>query len=641
MIAPGSTASDHIDRIMAWVDGAAALTSTPPHDIIADSWKRCVLKHRLDPATVNAPNVLTPSELRDHVEPVGEFLGFARESLLGLHAQLAASGYVVLLADRHGVTIERFGSLPVEGRMARAGLERGAVWAEDCEGTNGVGTCLASGKPILVHRFDHFAVRHTGLTCSVAPILGPAGELLAALDVSSLTAPAGGQFQSLVHGFVMSAARRIEDTWFLARTRENCVLALARSPEMAGIETDAMIAVDPAGTVVGINGGARKLFAGKALIGARLDAVLETSLDRLTGGIALVRQSGTERRWAVTLRMPLAATGRRHPERRLPARSPGPARPSRHMPLDELAGGDPQMQAHVRRIRRFVDCDLPILMAGETGTGKEAFARAIHDASARAGRPFVGINCAALPESLIESELFGYAEGAFTGARRDGMRGKLLQANGGTLFLDEIGDMPLAAQTRLLRVLAEREVIPLGGDRTIPLDLHVICASHHDLEALVASGAFRADLFYRLNGLRIILPPLRDRADKAGLINRALELEAKGLPVPPRLTPEARSLLMGHDWPGNIRQLRTVVRAAVIGCEDGLIRCDDLPLGMPRFSGAVSAACPAACTEAERLQAILRSHKWCVADAARSLNVSRMTLYRRMAKFGVVPPNQL
>ncbi|UEM06447.1 sigma-54-dependent Fis family transcriptional regulator [Skermanella rosea] len=639
MIAPGSTASDHIDRIMAWVDGAAAPTSPPPHGIIADSWKRCVLKHRLDPATVNAPNVLTPPELRDHVEPVGEFLGFARESLLGLHAQLAASGYVVLLADRDGVTIERFGSLPVEGRMARAGLERGAVWAEDCEGTNGVGTCLASGQPILVHRFDHFAVRHTGLTCSVAPILGPVGELLAALDVSSLTAPAGGQFQSLVHGFVMSAARQIEDTWFLARTRENCVLALARSPEMAGIETDAMIAVDPAGTVVGLNGGARKLFAGRDLIGARLDAVLETSLDRLAEGTALVRQPGTERRWAVSLRPPLAA--QRQPSRRPPARSPAPARPTRHMPLDELAGGDPQMQAHVRRIRRFVDCDLPILMGGETGTGKEAFARAIHDASARAARPFVGINCAALPESLIESELFGYAEGAFTGARRDGMRGKLLQADGGTLFLDEIGDMPLAAQTRLLRVLAEREVIPLGGDRAIPLDLHVICASHHDLEALVASGAFRADLFYRLNGLRITLPPLRERTDKAELIDRALELETSGLAATPRLTPEARSLLLNHDWPGNIRQLRTVVRAAVIGCEDGLIRCDDLPLGMPRFSGTASPACTRACPEAERLQAILRSHKWCVADAARSLNVSRMTLYRRMAKFGVVPPNQL
>ena len=162
-----------------------------------------------------------------------------------------------------------------------------------------------------------------------------------------------------------------------------------------------------------------------------------------------------------------------------------------------------------------------------------------------------------------------------------------------------------------------------------------------DLEALVASGAFRADLFYRLNGLRITLPPLRDRTDKAELIDRALELETAGLAATPRLTPEARSLLLDHDWPGNIRQLRTVVRAAVIGCEDGLIRCDDLPLAMPRFAGATSPACPAACPEAERLQAILRSHKWCVADAARSLNVSRMTLYRRMAKFGVVPPNQL
>jgi transcriptional regulator with PAS, ATPase and Fis domain len=197
-------------------------------------------------------------------------------------------------------------------------------------------------------------------------------------------------------------------------------------------------------------------------------------------------------------------------------------RASQHaLTLEDLAGEDPQMLRNVRSAYRIADSGVSVLIQGPTGSGKEAFAHAMHLVSRRAERPFVAVNCAAIPETLIESELFGYKPGAFTGARKEGMRGKILQSAGGTLFLDEIGDMPLTLQTRLLRVLEEQEIVPLGSETAIKVDLHVIAASHRNLREMIANGTFREDLYYRLNGITLELPALRDRADKERVIHHA------------------------------------------------------------------------------------------------------------------------
>ena len=198
---------------------------------------------------------------------------------------------------------------------------------------------------------------------------------------------------------------------------------------------------------------------------------------------------------------------------------------TKHPPINELNGEDASMQQLVRRALLVADKDIPIMITGETGTGKEAFARAIHESSPRADKPFVALNCAAIPETLIESELFGYLGGSFTGAHKKGMKGKLEQANGGTLFLDEIGDMPVQLQTRLLRVLAERETMPLGGIEPIALDLQVISATHQDLKTLIELKEFREDFYYRLNGMVLKLPALRERSDKSFIIDNILERE--------------------------------------------------------------------------------------------------------------------
>ncbi len=234
------------------------------------------------------------------------------------------------------------------------------------------------------------------------------------------------------------------------------------------------------------------------------------------------------------------------------------------------------MAAIAAKVRRVIDRDIPILVLGETGTGKELLARAIHQESQRARQPFIAVNCASIPDTLIESELFGYEEGAFTGARRKGAVGKILQANGGTLFLDEIGDMPIALQAHLLRVLQERQVVPLGSNKAMAVDVAIVCATHRNLREMIAAQTFREDLYYRLNGLAVQLPALRERSDLAALA--ALHRPARGITQPDAVGRGRRALLTRCPWPGNVRQLFNVLRTAcVMAAGERTIRREHLP----------------------------------------------------------------
>jgi len=316
---------------------------------------------------------------------------------------------------------------------------------------------------------------------------------------------------------------------------------------------------------------------------------------------------------------------------------------------------DPRLAGHLSVGRRVIARQTPILLCGETGSGKEVFARAVHDGSPHAQGAFVAINCASLPESLIEAELFGYRAGAFTGAQRTGRRGKILQADGGTLFLDEIGDMPLDLQARLLRVLEERQVTPLGAEETHDVNFQLISASHRDLLALVEEGRFREDLYYRLAGVELALPPLRERTDKRELIRNLLNAEAGS---EGSLSTEAERILMAHPWPGNVRQLRHVLRSAAA-------LADGQPIGpehLPTLRGALRAqpalavtAAPEAAPEAATASAaeslpklnpiqanerqvllqLLEQHRWNVSNVAKALDVSRNTLYRKLHKLHI------
>jgi transcriptional regulator with PAS, ATPase and Fis domain len=244
--------------------------------------------------------------------------------------------------------------------------------------------------------------------------------------------------------------------------------------------------------------------------------------------------------------------------------------------FEEIVGVSPALRKVLSRIARVAPTDATVLLVGETGTGKELLARAIHQESQRARQPFVAVNCASIPDTLIESELFGYEEGAFTGARRKGAVGKIVQANGGTLFLDEIGDMPIGLQAHLLRVLQERQVVPLGSNKAVAVDVAIVCATHRNLRDMIAAQTFREDLYYRLNGLAVRLPPLRERSDLAALAERIVAHEAA--PRALRLSPEVAALLVRCPWPGNVRQLFNVLRTAcVMAGNEPMVRREHLP----------------------------------------------------------------
>jgi transcriptional regulator of acetoin/glycerol metabolism len=350
-----------------------------------------------------------------------------------------------------------------------------------------------------------------------------------------------------------------------------------------------------------------------------------------------------------------------------PAAEAAGAQPARPLPLtlEELAGEDPQMLRNIRCAHRIADSNVSVLIQGPTGSGKEAFAHAIHLASRRAAQPFIAVNCAAIPETLIESELFGYKPGAFTGARREGLRGRIVQSSGGTLFLDEIGDMPLALQSRLLRVLEEREVVPLGSEGAIAVDLHVLAASHRNLREMIVRGAFREDLYYRLNGITLELPALRERTDKERLIQHALAAET-GNGRPAAIERDALQRLLAYSWPGNIRELRNVIRTALAICEGGVVGALDLPreiredeptsqehfdprLGLlaaslaepgPAAEGCAAPALPRNRLQAAERAALLRAIEELHGNMSRvaaELGVSRNTLYRKIKRHGIVP----
>jgi sigma-54 dependent transcriptional regulator, acetoin dehydrogenase operon transcriptional activator AcoR len=636
--------------------------SASAETLIARSRQRSVETYRLDPGRDGAPRVLPASALREHRVPMEPLLAVARSGMETLFQQIRDAGYVVLLTDAKGVSVDFISNPVIDRELKRAGLYVGGCWSEEIEGTCAVGLCTIDKLPITVHHGEHFRALNSALTCSAAPVLAPDGRLLGVLDASALSSPDDKRSQYLVLQMVRHTARMIENANFLRLFEQQWVLRVNARREFLEVVTEGLLAIDGDGHIIAAN--QRFLHdtgcTGESLAGRSLEEVFGVRFD----DIAAHAVRGAEPLALRLLHSGSRCFGMPRAPRRLA--QPTPARrevaASRAAAagddvLTALAGADPRMAANVQQARRVVDKGITLLLHGESGTGKEAFAKALHHASARAAAPFVALNCAAIPESLIESELFGYRDGAFTGARAKGARGKVTQADGGTLFLDEIGDMPLAMQTRLLRVLAEREVLPLGAEQPVPVDLQVICATHRDLMELVQAGQFRLDLYYRLNGLALILPALRDRLDKADLIEAVLRDEARSLGRnAPHIAANAMGALLSHVWPGNIRELKSAVRAALALSDGDAIGLEHLPAGLvgaiqhalppPRLSSlGFEAVTPAPTDDSaepvrEALLDALRQHRWNVSQAARSLQTCRATVYRRMQRFGVVPPNR-
>lgn len=620
--------------------------------LVVSSWKRCVTQYKLDPNRHSGPEIVTQPELRSASDALDMLTHVAKPDIARLMNRLAPASYVIMLSDSNGIALDVLSSTPADRALRRVGVCAGAAWGEVNAGTNGIGTSIASGCGVTVHRSQHFYPAYLGLTCTAAPIFDANGNVIAALDASAV-ADLPQEMQSFVLDLVVETTRRIERRYFLKRNKNRHILRIEWGLDCAMKGNGAMIALDDNGAPVEILGGTseHRLPDRAALIGKPLSGFLDINWQ--DGGpqkdsesierIGIARMKNSDRPCFASL---IAPAGRTSPLRT--TKQPAQPQASRAttaaqgnwLGLEALTGSDPIMVEHLRTIRQLVDKRLPILLHGETGTGKEEFARGIHLAGARSNGPFIAIDCSSIPESLIESELFGYETGTFTGARREGRKGRIAEANGGTLFLDEIGDMPLQLQTRLLRVLAQNEVVPLGSTKPTKVDFNVICASHQDLPRLVSEGRFRQDLYYRIAGIRLELPPLRARTDKADVILGALAIEAAhmGLDNPPRLSAKALQILVAQAWPGNMRELRLAMRYALACADRDEIEHTRLPTWLDfNVAEGVSQA-QGEEVIAPDLVDVLERNGWCISDAASELSVSRQTLYRWIKKLDINRP---
>lgn len=672
-------AAEHVKRIRSVVQGrlesnhASGLASHPqrePHlpntgNRITQSWIRCLNEYKLDPDTCTEPEVVSPAELHDRQDRLADLQAVAKVEMANLYQQLAGSGYAIILTDRDGVLLNYFGDPAFTHAASKTGLMPGALWSERVQGTNGMGTCLYERRPLTVHQDEHYLSRNIGLSCAAAPIFDHEDELVGVLDASGESRLA----QQHTLALVSMSVQMIENRVFLQRFRHEYILRFHNRPEFVGTLSEGAIALSVTGKVLAatrcalfqLGLSSRSEIVGRdiaELFNVTFCGLVDSSVKKAFHPVPIFGTRSGARFFAVMYQP--VADARPLLIGRLGAGTSTQTAGTPDLPLDALHFGDPSMAVNVETAKRVLERNVPILLLGETGTGKEMFARAAHLSSRRAARPFVAINCASIPETLIESELFGYRSGAFTGASKDGQRGKLLQANGGTLFLDEIGDMPVTLQARLLRVLEEREVVPLGGDTPVKLDIHLISATHCNLQQKIGQGAFREDLYYRLQGVTITLPPLRERGDRRSLIRHLVDDESDEI-SPVKLDDRLLALLDRQCWPGNVRQLRHLLRTMIALRETDCLTVHDLP---PEYRNALLGNAmrpspdavarqdadlgepgtrhlnPLESAERRALMQELERRDWNLSSVARALGIARNTLYRKLERLAIKPADK-
>ena len=634
---------------------------TPPEGLldplIIRSWERCRRFGLGENSTSPGLQPMDRVALKTEQERNRYLLQQSRPIMEHVFEQIRDSGSMVILADANGLLLETVGDADFVGRADRVALSAGASWDENLRGTNAIGTALSEEMPVAVLGSEHFLEYNGFLTCCASPIFGPDGRLIGVLDIS-------GDYRSHQRhtlGLARLSSAIVEKRLFEAAHGRDILVCFHSRADYLGSPKEGMAAVSPDGQVLAINRNGTELLGIRPVDAVRRDfsMVFESNLSTLVDRLRHHPQASGEihvngKAIHVQLRgqlPPLAVAGRVFDEvpATRPARRPEAGSPPR-LTLDTLNTGDARLQAVIDRTRRLLGRDIPILIQGESGAGKEMLAKAFHNSGPRRDAPFVALNCASIPESLIESELFGYQGGAFTGARKEGAPGKIQQAHGGTLFLDEIGDMPLNLQARLLRVLQERCVTPLGSTRSIQVDISLVCATHRKLREEVARGHFREDLYYRLNGMSVTLPALRERTDIRALVAKlaAAETASRGAAV--QFSAGALLAIEGYGWPGNIRQLFNVIRVAIALLDDDETLITETHLPEELFE--VPLAAPAVATPAfdpwaaaplegqnsldaisrQAAQRAVEAAGGNISSAARQLGISRNTLYRKLGR---------
>jgi transcriptional regulator of acetoin/glycerol metabolism len=635
--------------------------------MVEASWRRCQ-EAGVDPFAGRANGVMAPAAYAALAKRKQTLIQVAKPFMENLFRLVSGTSFVVLLFDEQGYLLETVGS-PDRIRQSRdLNLNKGALWSEAEVGTNGAGTALVLGRPFQVSGQEHFCRKHHRWTCSGAPIMDPAGNTIGVLDMS------GPVNETHLHtlGLVMAAVEAIQHEFVLARKNQELTLLNNRLSSIILTVTDGVIVLDTQGRLCQINPVAERMLAvtsrqalgqsvGQVLQeGAALRALLDhgrefldVELDLkssrgnvhcLASGKPILDEEGASQ-GAVLFVNPLNKI------KGLVNRFSGAQAAFR---FEDILGDGPALVRAIQLGRQASGNDSNILLTGESGTGKEMFAQSIHNHSDRRNGPFVAVNCGAIPRDLIASELFGFQEGAFTGAARGGRPGKFELASSGTLFLDEIGDMPLEQQIALLRVLQDQSITRIGGDRPFKVDVRIICATHRDLREEIRKGLFRQDLYYRLYVTTIPLPSLREHPEDIPVLFASFTHKftaRKGMPdllVAPGVIPA----LQAYPWPGNIREFQNVVERMIHSAQGDTLDLNQIPeeilnvagafpdrpaAGLPEPAPAAGRKLRELLQEEERSEilACLRTCKGNMSKAAQELGMARNTLYRKMQKLEI------
>ncbi len=584
---------------------------------LSASWQRCQ-GAGLNPAAIPDELRLNAAALDERRQRHGRLLQAVEHSALPLFNQLMGRTQSrLILSDPQGFVLHHWGVSRYSQKLANIALDTGVNWMEQYKGTNAIAAALSERQCVSVIGEQHFIKSHRFMSCTASPLFSPDGELLGALDITSEQ-----QIHTPKTAILVSSLAQQLELALLCRL-PGAAVRLDLAPQQALLHSgwQGVLVLDLDGRVLGANPMARQLLKGINL--GQIHQALSPQV--LSRGSGRLQQGLVFRTQALEL-----------PQHTKPVVRASQSRESQSGE-SSAAFKEPRLEQAWQQARKVLARNIPLLILGETGVGKEQFVKQLHVQSPRHQQPFVAVNCAAIPAELVESELFGYQAGAFTGASRQGYVGKIRQAHQGSLFLDEIGEMPLAAQSRLLRVLQEREVVPIGSNQAHSVDIQVIAATHMDLPALVQQGAFRADLYYRLNGLQVTLPALRQRSDLRRLIHK---LHQRYRVRPQSLCPVLEQQLLQYHWPGNLRELDNLMQVACLMAEEfSELNWQTLPESLQQTLGtAEEAMADLAPAPGNNLHSQMQTQirdTWLacngnVSEAARLLGISRNTLYRKL-----------
>lgn len=621
---------------------SAVASGVMPVDVrpmVRDSWVRA-LRTDVSPGLPRAPMVWSDSALHQARES-SEWLPFARRAIEAASTPYTGGGHILTLFDANGRMLWSEGDPRALEGLSEINFRPGADWSENVVGTNGPGTALATGGPAHIVGAEHFCEHWHAWHCAAMPVRDPlTGEICGAVDISGFRDAAHPHTLTLTATLVVAVEQMLR-----AREAERRTAIMQAMMRLASRwPADTAIAVDRSGSVIGALhefGASLTSNAAESTRRTLAEAVKNAGTAPaefhlpIAGGRAIVYPVRVD---GMPVGACLVIPRDNHPARETSRREVTGSR-TRYS-FHDLIGNSTALRDAIEIASAAAETELPVLLQGESGTGKELFAQGIHAAGRRGRKPFVVVNCAALPRELVESELFGYVGGAFSGARREGSIGKFEAANGGTIFLDEVAELPPSAQAALLRVLQEGEIAPVGSPHTRNADVRVIAATNRELSTAVAAGTFRSDLYYRLNVLGIDLPPLRDRVDDIDELARRFLAEASAdLGRPDTvLNTEHYQWLREHSWPGNVRELKNIMhKVAALGpriLDQLIVTRTELPTSVP------APAQPTGLSPREQLIHAVKGART-MAEAAKRLGVTRSTLYRRMERFGLRPERML